>query len=228
MESVATAMAELRMLLTSGDYKPGNKLPTERELCEQLRVSRRAVRKAMSFLEAEGKVWRHVGRGTFVGTRPMYGTNDINSVGKRTNPDEIMEVRMALEPQIARLAAIRATPSEIEHMNTCYKRCLAADTPAVYERWDSALHTTVAEASHNVLLITVFNTINALRTDATWGQLHPSSHMREQQKEYSEQHAAIIEAVTDRNPSAAAERMADHIATIRQRLLADALMGAEG
>jgi DNA-binding FadR family transcriptional regulator len=228
MESVAAALALLRKLLTSGDYESGDKLPTERELCARLGVSRRAVRKAISFLEAEGKIWRHVGRGTFVGGRPIYGTNDIDGIGHRTNPDEIMEVRMSLEPSIARLAALRATPSEIEHMNTCYRRCVSADTPEIYERWDSALHTTIAEASHNLLLIAVFNTINALRTDATWGQLRQNSRMRAHQKHYSEQHAAIIKAITNRDPGAAAERMSEHIATIRQRVLTGSLMNVEG
>lgn len=228
MDSVAQALAHLRTLLTSGNYTAGDKLPTERELSERFGVSRRAVRKAIAFLEAEGRIWRHVGRGTFIGTRPSLGTNDITTVGQRTNPDEIMEARLALEPSTARLAALRATLEEIHYMRTCYSRCLAAEDADTYERWDSALHTTIAEASHNVLLMTVFNTINALRTDATWGQLRASDPMSEQKKRFSEQHAAVIAAIASRDPTGAHDRMAEHVLAIRAFVLSGGFADVSG
>src|SRR3982750_4454473 len=64
------AMAKLSALLESPEYPANSRLPAERDLSVQLDLSRSALREALEVLEAEGKVWRHVGQGTFVGTRP--------------------------------------------------------------------------------------------------------------------------------------------------------------
>ena len=63
-------MAKLSAVLESPDYPANSRLPAERALSVQLGLSRSALREALEILEAQGKVWRHVGQGTFIGTRP--------------------------------------------------------------------------------------------------------------------------------------------------------------
>src|SRR3982750_3588260 len=88
----------------------GSKLPTERELAVEIGQTRHAVRGALSLMEAQGKIWRHVGRGTFVGKAPEPDPNDIGAMLSHTSPREIVEARQMLEPQIAAAAAVHATP----------------------------------------------------------------------------------------------------------------------
>ncbi|MCK5444854.1 MAG: winged helix-turn-helix transcriptional regulator, partial [Rhodospirillaceae bacterium] len=61
------AVPLLKNYINDKELAPQSKLPPERQLCEELGISRGELRKALSLLEAEGKIWRHVGRGTFAG-----------------------------------------------------------------------------------------------------------------------------------------------------------------
>ena len=62
------AIAQVKAFISAGSYAPGDRLPPERELIDQLGMSRTTLRKALEALEREGTIWRHVGKGTFVGS----------------------------------------------------------------------------------------------------------------------------------------------------------------
>jgi len=219
MESHAHALHQLRSLLSDGNYPAGAKLPTERDLAGSMRVSRPAVRKALSFLEAEGKVWRHVGQGTFVGPKPAARQPALENIGELTNPDEVMNVRAVLEPEIARLAALYASESEFKRIENCAHQCASARRSDTYERWDSALHAAIAEGTHNALLIAVFQAVNAIRTEVVWGRLREASLSEPRRSHYCRQHAGIIDALRQRDPTEATQRMAAHIATVKSNML---------
>src|SRR5689334_15518524 len=102
------ALEKLRALLQSDSLDADGKLPTERMLSEILGVSRRSIRRALEVLEAEGRIWRRQGSGTFAGKRPDGWSNHVDSIIADTDLMEIMEVRLRVEPQLAQLAAIRA------------------------------------------------------------------------------------------------------------------------
>ena len=70
-ESDHSALTQLRAYLAQNDYPADGRLPPERKLCEELGVTRTSLRKALATLELEGQIWRHVGRGTFIGARPL-------------------------------------------------------------------------------------------------------------------------------------------------------------
>ena len=92
----------------SGQSDTG-RLPPERQLSEALGISRTELRKALGVLEAEGQIWRHVGKGTFFGARPIDNFSDVSALARRTNPAEMMRARLVIEPEIARAAALTAT-----------------------------------------------------------------------------------------------------------------------
>lgn len=98
---------------------PSGKLPPERDLCEQIGVSRSTLRSALNLLEAEGKIWRRVGSGTYTGSTPPKELQGLPAISDATSPGELMELRLMIEPGIARLAALRATRSEIEYLKHC-------------------------------------------------------------------------------------------------------------
>ena len=87
-----------RLPRASGPDRRDPRLPPERELAEELGVSRGTLRKALADLEVEGLIWRHVGRGTFVGNRPVETVQDLGEVTRRTNPAGVMEARLRWSP----------------------------------------------------------------------------------------------------------------------------------
>lgn len=207
LEHVESALFKL---LESGRYGSDGRLPPERELCKQLGVSRGTLRKALEILEAKGKIWRHVGRGTFVGSRQIGPKPSLVAITEATSPSELMELRLILEPQIARLAAIRASPSEIAYMLYCVERSEAAGDSKTYELWDGTLHHAIAKASHNALILHVFEAVNELRNLTAWGQLRDEIvSPRERLLYWCRQHRQLVERIADRDPT-----QAEHIARL--------------
>ena len=77
-------------LLESGQYPPQSKMPPERALAVKLGITRTALRKALSTLEAQNRIWRHVGRGTFVGSRPVAEKEStLSAVTNTTHPADL-------------------------------------------------------------------------------------------------------------------------------------------
>ncbi|NQV48550.1 MAG: FadR family transcriptional regulator [Rhodospirillaceae bacterium] len=201
------------------ELAPQSKLPPERRLCEELHISRGELRKALSLLEAEGKIWRHVGRGTFVGTRPLDKMDEIAALSTHTNPSEVMSARLLLEPGLARLAAIHASSANIERMRLCSKRKNTAVDWHTYERWDWGFHQAIAEATRNKLLLTLFNALNTVREATEWGRLRKSRLTDAHRQRSSRQHLAIIDAIVARDKEQAEIAMRDHLKSVHKALL---------
>jgi DNA-binding FadR family transcriptional regulator len=218
-EAVRHAVKSLRELLED-DRPPGKgRLPAERVLAERLGISRTALRKALATLEEEGLIWRHVGRGTFVGPRPEPGGEEISSVTSVTNPGEIMEARLVLEPKLASMAAVRATMSELAHMEGLEFRSRDAVNTASFENLDGLLHQAIAKATDNSLLISLFMVIHKVRQSDIWGNLKKKTLSNEHRKIYVEQHRSLVKALMNRDAVRAERLMREHLETVRQHLL---------
>src|SRR6201999_2865200 len=106
----------------------------------------------------------HVGRGTFFGARPREGEVDTSPrAAASANPRELMEARIAIEPQLARLAASYATADDVVRLARCVERTVAAPDAKLFQTFDADLHRAVAEAPHNPVLIELFASLNAVR-----------------------------------------------------------------
>lgn len=197
----------------------GERLAPERQLAAELQVSRGTLRRALEMLEAEGKIWRHVGQGTFIGTRPLSIGGADTPVTKVTNPAEVMEVRLILEPRMAALAALRATPADIARMQNCLRKGDGATSSDAYELWDGTLHKTIAESTRNTLLLAMFNAVNAVRGDRLWGQLKRATLTRPRQDNYSTHHRRLVAAIGDRDETTAERIMREHLDAVRHDLL---------
>ena len=218
---------QLQKMISDGRFPRQSKLPPERELAKELKVTRARLRKALALLEAEGKIWRHVGKGTYVGNPPIEQTLQLSFLSQSTNPMEIMEVRLVIEPKLAGFAAMRATPAMIKEMHRCLAKSESASDILAFELWDATLHRTIAEAAHNRLLLSVMSIINAMRQDKLWGQLKESAVTLEKMKKYSGQHQDCIKAIEARNVAGAQRAMADHLELVRNDLLSAAASLAE-
>jgi GntR family transcriptional regulator, transcriptional repressor for pyruvate dehydrogenase complex len=205
-------------LIRSGSLGADGRLPTERDLCEQLLVGRRAVRLALQSLEAEGLIWRRQGKGTFAGQQPdPTGVLAAAIVGE-TTPMEVMEARLSIEPVLASLCARRALPTDIERMRHLARRILEARDPDSTELWDGALHRLIAQTAGNRPMMTMFSLLDEVRGSETWRVLRSKARSLETLKVTDRQHHAIIDAIEAGNPEAAAAAMHSHLSTLMQNL----------
>jgi DNA-binding GntR family transcriptional regulator len=86
-------VVRLRSFIQSGGYTEGVRLPPERHLTDELGMTRATLRKALDALEREGVIWRHVGKGTFLGARPPQLV-DVSDLAQRSNPLQVMKARI--------------------------------------------------------------------------------------------------------------------------------------
>ncbi|TVQ28833.1 MAG: FadR family transcriptional regulator [Geminicoccaceae bacterium] len=210
---------ELRALLCRRLRGAGERLPPERELAKALGVSRGTLRKALADLEAEGLIWRHVGRGTFIGARPVPTQLDLQEVTRRTGPADVMLARETLEPQLARLAAVHATATDLEAMRACLRETRAAGGWRSYEHWDNQLHRVIASATGNLVLQTLFEGLNAVRRSVTWGRKRRRPEGPAADHHSFAEHDRIVAAIEDRDPNAAELAMLRHLASVQANLL---------
>ncbi|MCO6179857.1 MULTISPECIES: FadR/GntR family transcriptional regulator [Ciceribacter] len=214
------ALEKLRDLLRHGDVGAEGKLPTERTLSEKLGLSRRAIRRALEVLEAEGAIWRKQGSGTFVGQKPHEWSDQLETIVAGTNFMEIMEVRLRIEPQLAQLAALRAKGSDIDRMRELAQKILGSEDADAKELWDGALHRQIAQAAGNLLFLSIFDVINRVRQDDAWQSIRERARSNANTMSISSaQHAAIIDAIAARDPAKAGEAMRRHLLMLQERLI---------
>jgi DNA-binding FadR family transcriptional regulator len=220
-------VTQLRAYLAQAALPDDGRLPPERDLSTALGVTRTELRKALGTLEAEGQIWRHVGKGTFMGNRPVDTLSDIAALSKRTNPAELMRARLIIEPEIARAAALTATPMHVAELRMCQARTREAATWRQYETWDTRLHRTVAEATQNTPLLGLFDMLNALRRAVTWGRLRSNPVKPEPDHHSFTEHETIITAIENRDMNGAATAMRTHLQSVERNLLARQSSGAD-
>ena len=162
---------QLTSLILEGEIKTGDKLPSERELCEQFGVGRNSVREATRSLESARLVETKQGEGTFVTAHPE---SMIRMISEKVSSDtesgmhHIFEARMVLEPQIVGLAAERVTSVELEKLEDTLRRQLyEVEGGGLGLREDTQFHLGLAEAAKNQflhhLLSSLLNSLSEMR-----------------------------------------------------------------
>ena len=219
MNTQDDALSRLRAYLAAIELPDDSRLPAERELALTLNVTRSDLRKALAVLESENQVWRHVGKGTFIGSRPIDTHADVAAITRRTNPAEAMRTRLLLEPEVARMAALNATSAHIAEMKLCLQRCRSAQTWRQYEAWDNRLHRVIAESTQNALLLALLDTLNAVRRALVWGRLRVNKVKPAPDHHSFTEHEAIVAAIADRDLDRAAAAMRKHLESVERNLL---------
>ena len=219
MDAADGALTQLKAWLAQRELPPDGRLPPERELCDLLGVSRGDLRKALATLERNGELWRRVGKGTFIGAKPVEELSSIAAVASRSNPVEVMKARLLVEPMLTREAAVNATGTHIEEMQRCITAQREAVTWRQYENADNRLHRTIAEATCNTVLIALFDQLNAVRRAVVWGRLREKSDTPPPNHHSFAEHDRIVTAIAERDQDAAARAMYEHLSTVRDGLL---------
>ena len=163
--------------ICAGRYRPGDVLPPEMALCDQFRVSRIVVREAVKSLAAKGILDVRRKTGTVVQPRERWNLFDPDVIGwyaRAASIDErfiadLMELRRVIEPAVARLAAMRAGPDDLQAIRAAFDRMAKAATgDGDYVPADLAFHNAILTASHNQFLWQMHNALSVmLRTSFT-------------------------------------------------------------
>jgi DNA-binding FadR family transcriptional regulator len=214
-----TALERIRERIESGRLKASGRLPAERTLAEELGVSRRSLRHALDQLEAEGRITRQQGRGTFVTDMRLASENLVDELAKLTNPVDTLEARLAIEPPQARLAALRATRGDIDKLFEAAEASRIAKDPPSYEKADAAFHRRVSAAARNPLLIAIFDAVLETSLEGNWRHGRETAHCIHNQANYAADHRRIAVAIAERNPAKAEEAMRAHLSSVQQRLI---------
>ncbi|MFZ3581784.1 FadR/GntR family transcriptional regulator [Loktanella sp. DJP18] len=196
----------------------GTRMPPERKLAETLSISRPALRKALAVLEAEGRILRQVGRGTFITRPPATTYAGLAALTARTSPYDAMMARLVLEPELANLAALHATSLDIRRLRTLADDLRQVGTWDDYERLDHALHDLIAQSAGNGLLHELHMIMNAVRQVVVWRQL--SSGVAGPAPDYHsfDEHDAIVTAIAARDGTGAKHAMQAHLRTTLQAM----------
>jgi GntR family transcriptional regulator, transcriptional repressor for pyruvate dehydrogenase complex len=208
-------------MIQEGEVKPGDKLPTEPELCKLLGASRTVIREAIKRL-AEINVLSIIhGSGTFVSTDPdiLVNGSSLNITLDREMVDSIYEVRSILDTGIARYAAIKATKKDIESIKKALekmRRALATIDPDLSIEGDEEFHLALCEASHNQLLQKIAWPIINHGMLRSWKYKKKPS--RALTRAALEGHERIAEAIGRKDPETAVAEMEKHLKTVFDRV----------
>lgn len=216
-------VARLRSFIIDGGYERGGKLPPERHLTDELGLSRATLRKALDALERDGMIWRHVGKGTFVsdGTPARAPSTAVLELGRQLTPFRMMRARLAIEPAIAREAAVNASGETLQKMQRAIDRAKSATTWKEYEEQDDIFHRTIAEASDNLLLLALFDQLNEVRRAVAWGSVTRETTRPSPDHSSFAEHDAIAAAIANRDAGAAYEAMRKHLGSVAKRLFGE-------
>ncbi len=207
----------IRHWLNGARMKAGDRLPAERELAEKFCVSRAELRKALAILEEEGLIIRHVGRGTFVTSLASSLPADEEIAG-RTSPLAAMQARYSIEPELARLAALNATPAQISKMHQLTKNMRQAETWDAYADLDWQFHNVIAEATGNVLLIEIQRLLNDVRRFVVWSNLEKQLTGPPSDYHSFDEHEQIVAAIESRDSKGAMQAMLLHLGGTKSQL----------
>jgi len=216
-DPVDIIISQIRESIISGSIKPGEKLPSERKLAERLGVSRNQVREAINKLSFYGLVKVLPQSGTVVagiGTIALEGLiTDVLRIEK-ADFQSLVDTRLLLEKEAARLAAINRTKEDLIQMSEAldqYEEKLDIDNTAVEE--DLLFHIKIAEASKNTVLVSLMMVITP---DITKRFIKLKVCDEKNNKRTIEEHRQILSMISEKNPDGAERAMLSHLTDVQE------------
>ena len=207
----ASVFEQLISCVVKGDWKAGDRIPPERELCQQFGVARTSLREALKAMELIGMLDSRVGDGTFVCARSEFLSRPLLWSFTGTDNAElrdILEAREVLEQDVAGLAAERATDAEVEQLGAALRamrECVAKGKPLL--ETDMAFHLALADAAHNEVL----RNAGQLLRNLTRHWLGLKLLLPAVPAKVLKQHEAIYRAIRAHNCEAARKAMKKHM-----------------
>lgn len=202
-------MSQFVALIEDGTYGPGHRLPIERELSEQLGISRASVRQALTGLAAIGLVESRPGDGSYVTERRTDFTWQLDAASAL----EILEGRRAVESGTARLAALRRTDDDLEQLTEIVRTMDEQVDEGVHPvDTDRQFHRSIAVASHNPVLLQAMDALVEQMKGPEWHRIKLWGLRGEEQTDrIQRQHRQILAAIRDQDERLAEKLLQEHI-----------------
>lgn len=205
---------QLRSRLEDGSLGPGDRLPSERELVEQMRVSRPVVREAINMLVGQGLLEIRARQGVYVRAAASPGWVDplTNLIGDSLDRlVELLEVRRLLESQAAALAAEFATPRDVDDLEIILGALERAPRrPETGAATAARFHARIAQAAGNTVAMHVMAALHEAMVGAL-AVASPSGPSELYRRTVLRHYRAILDAIRAHDPEAACTRMQEHI-----------------
>ncbi len=207
---------QIRDLITSGRLRPGDRLPAERDLAKILAVGRSTVREAIRALESLGVLESRAGEGTFLAAVPsiQHDRLSVHLFEAWENQRKLFEVREVIEPDLAALAARRATDDQILKMRQALdeqERLIRSGDIGI--KADNSFHYLLAEAAGNDVLFKIMESLMSLLRETREASLQRGDRPVQSLK----QHRGILKAIEARDAAQAQRRMTEHIRGMEQK-----------
>jgi GntR family transcriptional repressor for pyruvate dehydrogenase complex len=214
---------QIKKLIIDGKLQPGDKLLSERELAEQLGVSRASVREAFSALEMMGVIAIRPGEGSFVRQVSYGGMLEPLSFLLQVDVDNVMqllEVRKILEVEVASLAATRATAEDIEEIRLALNKMVdEVNAGEIGDVADAEFHFAVVKAAHNPILMTLINTISDLMANTVRFSRRKIFLVENMPNVLYDSHCLIFQAIVDKRAQLAGSLMHEHLTIVEKVML---------
>ena len=219
-ENSYIALEKLRELILRLQAEEKVKLPSRTELTKEFGIGQRAIRRALSVLEAEGLVSVRQGSGVFIGTA-IHQPVSLRYLPNFESIIEVMEVRIFLEPRMCELAAINIKRENISRMEIAMRELKEAKDFDSAELWDGAFHREIALAAKSPLLLHLFDQINLIRQSEKWRSVRQNIRDKNHINLNHKDHSKIYEALRAKDGAGASKAMKAHINRLLQRLRAN-------
>lgn len=205
---------QIKDMIINGTLKAGDKLSSERELAEQLQVSRTSIREALKALQIIGLIQCKQGGGNYISEdleNGLFEPLSIMFMLKDSNPEEIIEVRRVIEVQTAAIAAQKITDKELEDLEILIKAFKNSKDENDNVQIDKRFHYEIAKASKNFIIVNILNAISSL-IDSFIKDARKKIIVDEGNMEVlADQHEDIYIALKNHNPKKASEAMKKHL-----------------
>jgi DNA-binding FadR family transcriptional regulator len=224
MDAASALRENLLDKLKSQVWRPGQRLPTERELGVQFGLSRSTVRRVLQDFKRKRLITQTVGSGTYVSDEVHEALSAQallapHGVAHAVSPADLMGARLLLEPALIEMVIGNATVADFSRMDECNAHAEAATTLEDFEHWDARFHEAIAAAAHNGFITSVFRLMNEVRANGEWGMLKRRSATPERRRDYQQEHRALVAALKDRDAERAKALCRAHLVHVRNNML---------
>ena len=211
----------LRESILTGEYPEGTPLPPERELVVQTRMSRTTVREALRILEVQGLIRIKAGRagGAFVqqpGNESVANSLELLIRGRQIRLAAVHETREAIEPSLARLAALHRTAEDLQRLEQANDALASSGSVDEFLQANVDWHVAVATASHNEILTGIMIALSRAIYTTTNTEGFVDDEIR---AATVRAHRSVTRAIKERDADAAVRRMSRHVHTYAAAVL---------
>lgn len=212
---------QIEDMITNGVLKKGDRLPSERELVEQLGISRASIREALRSLEIIGLIESKQGEGNFIRENfdnTLFEPLSIMFMLNDCKIEEIFELRKVIEIETAALAAKKITTEEINELQMLVDNMKTSEDEDERVKDDAKFHYTIAKASGNFLILSILNTVSSLM-DSFIKDARKNIINNQLKDSIDNEHEEILNALKLHNPNKASESMRKHMDLINKNLV---------